>query len=487
MQRKGIASLVVMLVIGCLIMGYIYKVLEFKTANGTLNIKYFYEQENDTVDLLVLGSSHAYMNISPAVLYDEYGITSYILGGTNQAFWNSYYYLTEALKTQHPELIVLEGYAANETSNYRPHGQILNNTLGIKDRCIRTEAMVASSPPNKVDDYLFNYRLWHSRYEDIDESGFRDYYVSPYFAYFKGYELHFECAAFEKPNVDDFQGAIKINQKEEIYFRKIIELCQQREIPIMVIIAPWVLPESAQQRNNYLTTIAEEYHVPCINYNSGEAYESIGLDFGSDMVDFGHLNYRGSRKFTSFLGKDIQSYVKLTDHRGDERYSSWQNCSEDINARISDFEVDFAGSWEDLVDAYDRDIHTVYLYTISDTKKIYEKTKLFNRLGVDGEYLQDGKLYLLDKQSFRQINNEGVEWKYETLLDGTYFLVENDLSVNDSQIISQNLMVFDEKQYIDDAQGVYLFVYDKFGAWAGIKQIRINAEGNVEVVKISKY
>ena len=96
-------------------------------------------------------------------------------------------------------------------------------------------------------------------------------------------------------------------------------------------------------------------------------------------------------------------------------------------------------------------------------------------------------VYLLDKQFCRQINDEGVKWKYETLINGTYFSVENDLSVIDSQIVSQNLMYFDEKQYINDARGAYLFVYDKFGAWAGIKQIRVNAEGDVEVIKISKY
>ncbi len=487
MRKKGLVSLAIVLTVGCVFMGYIYKTLEFKTANGTLNIKYFYEQEKDTVDLLVLGSSHAYMNINPAVLYDEYGISSYMLGGTNQAFWNSYYYLTEALKTQHPELIIVEGYAANEISDYRPHGQILNNTLGIKDKRTRVKAIFASSQRNKADDYLFDYRLWHSRYEDIDEAGFRDYYVSPSWSYFKGYELHFECAAYEKPNVDDFQGLININQKEEVYFRKIIELCQREEIPVMVIIAPWVLSENEQQRNNYLVTIAEEYRVPCINYNSNEAYESIGLDFGSDMVDGGHLNYRGGRKFTSFLGRDIQNYVTLTDHRGDGRYSSWEKCSEDINARISDFEVDFAGSWEDLANAYDQDIHTMYLYTISDTGRICERTDLFSQMGIDEGSLQDGRLYLLDKQFCRQINDEGVKWKYETLINGTYFSVENDLSVIDSQIVSQNLMYFDEKQYINDARGAYLFVYDKFGAWAGIKQIRVNAEGDVEVIKISKY
>ena len=64
MRKKGLVSLAIVLTVGCVFMGYIYKTLEFKTANGTLNIKYFYEQEKDTVDLLVLGSSHAYMNIN---------------------------------------------------------------------------------------------------------------------------------------------------------------------------------------------------------------------------------------------------------------------------------------------------------------------------------------------------------------------------------------------------------------------------------------
>lgn len=64
-----------------------------------------------------MGSSHSFVNFNNGTLYEEYGIASYDLGGSLQPMWNSYYDLKEALKTQTPELIVLEGYGTTYDLN----------------------------------------------------------------------------------------------------------------------------------------------------------------------------------------------------------------------------------------------------------------------------------------------------------------------------------------------------------------------------------
>ena len=82
-----------------------------------MGLEYLYKQDADTVDLLVLGSSHAFEDVNTSVLYERYGISSYILAGSIQPFWNSYYYLQEALMSQRPRLVILEGSAATQNFN----------------------------------------------------------------------------------------------------------------------------------------------------------------------------------------------------------------------------------------------------------------------------------------------------------------------------------------------------------------------------------
>ena len=78
------------------------------TAFGSTWDAYLGEEKN-SLDVLFLGSSYAYCDWNPGALYDQSGLTSYVLAGGEQTVGVTYYYLKEALKTQSPQVVVLEG------------------------------------------------------------------------------------------------------------------------------------------------------------------------------------------------------------------------------------------------------------------------------------------------------------------------------------------------------------------------------------------
>ena len=45
--------------------------------DASAKVKGFYEEKEDTLDFVFVGSSQLYADIAPAVLFSEYGITSY--------------------------------------------------------------------------------------------------------------------------------------------------------------------------------------------------------------------------------------------------------------------------------------------------------------------------------------------------------------------------------------------------------------------------
>ena len=68
----------------------------------TRKVEGFYAEEKNSLDFVFIGSSQMFTSVVPAVLWEEYGITSYDFGANEQPMYLSYYYIKEALKYQDP-------------------------------------------------------------------------------------------------------------------------------------------------------------------------------------------------------------------------------------------------------------------------------------------------------------------------------------------------------------------------------------------------
>lgn len=73
----------------------------------------FYRLESNSVDVLIVGGSHAYSSFDPERFTRTTGQTAYILAGSSQITAQSYYNVREALAYQRPETILLETFGLN--------------------------------------------------------------------------------------------------------------------------------------------------------------------------------------------------------------------------------------------------------------------------------------------------------------------------------------------------------------------------------------
>ena len=171
-MKKSVIRIGSFILILGIVLGYVNKVFKVKYSDGIYSVTKFYELEDDTVDVLILGSSHAFENFNTGILWDEYGIASYILAGSLQPMWNTYYYLKEALKTQTPELIVLEGYLTCWKYEYiddsRIHQKATEYVEGT-EYYIETEHVYGYtdeplSEPVHYDNYVFKKNEYTSIY-----------------------------------------------------------------------------------------------------------------------------------------------------------------------------------------------------------------------------------------------------------------------------------------------------------------------------------
>lgn len=315
-------------------------VMRFRYVDGIQPMEQFYKEESNAIDVICIGSSHIQCNISPKTLWEEFGIASYDLAGSVQPFWNSYFFMKEALKSQSPRLFVLDVHTANFRSEYSDHSRIIKNTFGLSfsEDCI--EAIKASAPPLQWISYGLSYPNYHQRCADLFKSDFRPQFITRNYQndkallYSKGHSLLTRAKSFPMPNLQTPSKSKPLLAKTKTYLMKIIDLCKEHQIPLLLIKTPFA-GYSASPAAYYaeVEKIAKENDIPFVNFN--HYYKEIGIDFAQDVVDSSHLNHRGSAKFSRYLGLYLKEHYDLPDHRGDPDYASY-----DTMCRVLQWKID---------------------------------------------------------------------------------------------------------------------------------------------------
>lgn len=331
-MKKGWKRAIGVIVFVTLMIGVLYQadwIFRLKSPDGCYPMQMFYKQQAGTVDVLCLGSSHAYTDINPAVLWDEYGMASYDLASSNQPLWNSYYYFKEAMKYQTPKLVVLDVYRALEQEEYVDDIRTAMNLLGMRFSRDWLECLAVSTPDEETYmNYLLRFPVYHAKYQELKRTDFQAYNGDPNGENYKGFNLNCKMTMeFEElPDVSDVTEIGTMSEKAYEYLEKIILLARDEEIPLLLVNAPYIgITEEDKAVFNQVEQLAEEYGVPFIDYN--EYFVEIGLDPATDFAESSHLNYEGNVKYSKFLADYICNNYEIPDHRGDVRYASWEENS----------------------------------------------------------------------------------------------------------------------------------------------------------------
>lgn len=318
--KNFIKGIIVIVVFAAALMA-VSRVLMLKSEDGYTQIQSYYKQKENTVDVLFLGSSKIYCQVDTGILWDEYGISSFDLGGAEATTWNTYYYLKEALKTQKPKVIIYDagiiGYRFDV--EYQTPFWAMTNNYGMKWNENRINQLKENCENERdFKKLLYPLDTMHSRYSDITKNDFidPDNDIS-----YKGFDFRDTTQPFEKPDMSAITDALPISEKQEKYFLMMAELCNENDIPFIVMVSPYYLTEDEQRVFNYLGQLCEANGITYYDYNRNP--EVMGIDYGTDFAENVHLNFSGTKKLSEYLGKYVKDNYDLEDHRGDANYSSW--------------------------------------------------------------------------------------------------------------------------------------------------------------------
>lgn len=329
----------------------------------------FYKMKDDSIDALFIGSSHVYMNVNTNTLWRDYGIASYDLCGTAQPLWNSYFYLKEALKTQHPEVVVVDVYTVIRQVEYAPEfADRIRNFWGMKYSADKKEAVSASIDEELAEDYLLKFPVFHERYQDLSKEDFEK--GGPVKKDWMGYMPIIYSTEIERPDnsylADVEQGTL--TEKNAEYLRKLIELSFEENVDLVLMVAPYTTCEFDESQFKAVQYIADDYGVPFYNFNYD--IDQIGFDYATDYFDTTHLCYKGAEKFTTYLANTVLSEFNLTDHRGEKAYENYDRCLaeyERYTANRSVMDASTVGEYVSLSDIPD----TAFIFYTADRAVVY--------------------------------------------------------------------------------------------------------------------
>lgn len=312
--------------ISLIVLTYAVYVLTPKYPYGISSMMRFYGA--DPVDVLAVGTSLTYTDLNTNILWSEYGIAGYDLASAEQPFWSTYYYLKEALRLQKPKVVLLDLKAITYQEDRVNRTRTVLCSYGILHPLNRLRCIYECVDPAEFPGYALAFSQIHTNYEGLKASDLR---LPPssekYGSSWKGFIEKNAVANHETPVLDySFNTALNVNAHEQEYFEKILQLCRDQDVPVMLVGYP-----NADYMHDHLFyctafEIAEQYGVTGINYNLPEHRPNI--NYSTDCADWQHLNLYGSAVFTRALGKDLKEMYDLEDHRGDPVYASYDVCAE---------------------------------------------------------------------------------------------------------------------------------------------------------------
>lgn len=311
-------------------------ILAPKGGSGIYDMKELYSLKNHSVDVLMLGSSLSFINIDPAVLWQQQGIAAYSLGGAMQPIWNSYYYLKEALRTQSPQLVTLEIFSASQEDNPNNY-YVLNNVSAIRSPINRWGAVRCSATPDQYFPLFLGFPNYHGRYAELSKEDFLPCRGLKDFEYYLGHGTYFKTVACTRPDVTARGEPAVLPEKSQEYLLKIIVLCQKKGIPLLLFASPTAQYPNLEGYYQTVEQIARQSGVDFADFNL--QYDAMGLDFETDFADENHLNQSGCPKFSAAFGEYLAANYELEDHRGDTAYQQWDNAEKFYEASLRDYQL----------------------------------------------------------------------------------------------------------------------------------------------------
>lgn len=290
----------------------------------------YYKQEEKSLDVIFIGSSHARFAFDTRTYDGNLGVKTFNLSSSGQTPLVGYFALKEALKYQKPRLVVYETYwrVFGTEDDVTPAYFVYDYIKGWDNKL---ELISAIAGEKNYADFVLQALSRTYKYRDsfipalksvlkgqikrLEQSGPVEY---EYFTYYEnGFFGSNREATKEKLYVTNpFKKAssdFALNSRQLDYLQKTLDLCKENNIPVLMVTAPLPGPtmdfmKNYRQFHDTFSDISESNGVEYIDYNLENLSSKV---FTNDMFyDSNHLNMKGTELLGKMLLPRVEKYLK---------------------------------------------------------------------------------------------------------------------------------------------------------------------------------
>lgn len=290
------------------------KILIPFSSHDTNQNRTFYEQPDNTIDVLAVGTSLMMMGFSPLRMYDKTGITAYNRASSCQAPQITYFTVKKTLKTQKLKAVICSATVLTIKFNYDKKEAWLRRGMDYKkfsaDKIKIAKDLASRSKEQSLASYIFPILRYHSRWTDVFKGELTDERDGEY-DYNRGYTPIY--GHLERPNVAARNLAnrekIIISDDTKYWMGKTIQLCKENNVKFIII--GNMTMQWTKGMHNATKDYADKMNVDFYDYNFSPYQEECGLDWEKDFYDRKHTNIFGVFKLTDDIGKILVEKYKI--------------------------------------------------------------------------------------------------------------------------------------------------------------------------------
>lgn len=335
-EKNGLRAFI-FLVVALLLFLYLNQVFTIGDTDASRQIfEDFYEQEEDSIDVLYMGTSATNRYYNTTLAYHEEGVAAYNLAVMGMPMMFVPTLIDEVEKTQDPSLYIIELRNVLKSKNEVTDAHIRRVTDSMKVSSNKFEAIKtamdytegATGELSNIDEGLLDYYVpivkYHGRLISGDMSISDVTMVSGQISV-QGYVLS-KKTLVQKAQKDavlsDERASLAPEMEEAL--NNTLDACDALDKDVIFVLSPYSVKDGDAAKLNTAKDMVEARGYTVIDFNEPEIFAATGIDRNTDYYNSKHVNYLGAEKYTEYLTKYIKEHYNLPDRRGDSKYALWE-------------------------------------------------------------------------------------------------------------------------------------------------------------------
>ncbi len=337
---KRTIKVVLFMLIFIIILSVVTNILMPLDETGFQSIQSFYEEPENSLDAVYIGSSNCLAFWNPLVSWNKYGIAVSSYASNSNSFYSTKHLIKEARKTQPDALFIVNINTLSEVIEPR-HIRRLVDCMPFSLNKMALINQLSSAGDFSFSDsleYYFPIIRYHDLWVSAGTSNLNKQTNGLKGAYMEELYLSVSTDVREYYVTTDEQEPLP--DKLSDFVNDLLDYCDEENVRVLFVTVPQARgSESDIRRINTVNALIEERGYPVLDLINN--IEETELDLATDFYDKRHTNIHGSVKFTTYLSEYLIENYNFTDKRNDDAYESWDISYDKYTDEMSQYLLDF--------------------------------------------------------------------------------------------------------------------------------------------------